>query len=228
MKNDMVNFPTFEELMASGKTGEFIESTHPYMRLIMQYRCAMLEVRTKFEVLDAELSMNGDRNPIESISCRIKKPMSIVEKLKRKNLDVTLENVEKHLNDVAGIRVICSFTDDIYLLAEKICAQDDVRLKNAKDYIKNPKPNGYRSLHLILEIPVFFADEKKWLPVEVQLRTIAMDFWASIEHKMNYKKNISENEAYISSELKKCADTIHEMDLRMQEISRMIDGQPER
>ncbi|MCR2003613.1 GTP pyrophosphokinase family protein [Blautia caecimuris] len=194
------------------------------MKLMMQYQCAMLEVQTKFEVLNTELSMDSDRNPIESISCRIKKPMSIVEKLKRKGVEVSLSSIEKNLHDVAGIRVVCFFPKDIYRLAEKICSQDDIRLIEKKDYIQNPKPNGYRSLHLILEVPVFFADEKKWMQVEVQFRTIAMDFWASIEHKVKYKKDIDASTSDIVEKLRGCAESIHSIDLRMQEISECIEA----
>lgn len=215
---------TFNDLMTGERPEEFIESVQPYMKLMMQYQCAMLEVQTKFEVLNTELSLDSDRNPIESISCRIKKPMSIVEKLKRKHLEVSLESIEKNLHDVAGIRVICFFPKDIYQLAEKICSQDDIRLIERKDYIQNPKPNGYRSLHLILEVPVFFANEKKWMQVEVQFRTIAMDFWASIEHKVRYKKDIDDSTADIVEKLKECAEGIHSLDLRMQEISENIDS----
>lgn len=221
MKSNRSGF-TFDELIAGERPEEFIESAQPFMKLMMQYQCAMLEVQTKFEVLNTELSMDSDRNPIESISCRIKKPMSIVEKLKRKGVEVSLSSIEKNLHDVAGIRVVCFFPKDIYRLAEKICSQDDIRLIEKKDYIQNPKPNGYRSLHLILEVPVFFADEKKWMQVEVQFRTIAMDFWASVDHKLKYKKNVK-NPEMIAGELRKCADIISSVDQRMQEIRTMIE-----
>nr|WP_306814149.1 GTP pyrophosphokinase family protein [Blautia caecimuris] len=211
-------------MIAGERPEEFIESAQPFMKLMMQYQCAMLEVQTKFEVLNTELSMDSDRNPIESISCRIKKPMSIVEKLKRKGVEVSLSSIEKNLHDVAGIRVVCFFPKDIYRLAEKICSQDDIRLIEKKDYIQNPKPNGYRSLHLILEVPVFFADEKKWMQVEVQFRTIAMDFWASIEHKVKYKKDIDASTSDIVEKLRGCAESIHSIDLRMQEISECIEA----
>ena len=215
---------TFDELMTGNRSEEFIESAYPFMKLMMQYQCAMLEVRTKFEVLNTELSLDSDRNPIESISCRIKKPISIAEKLKRKGLEVSLQSIEENLHDVAGIRIVCFFPKDIYKLAEKICSQDDIHLLEKKDYIENPKPNGYRSLHLILEVPVFFANEKKWMPVEVQFRTIAMDFWASIEHKVKYKKNIDDSTAEIVEKLKECAEGIHSLNMRMQEISEYIDS----
>ena len=223
MKSNRRGF-TFDELISGEKPEEFIESAQPFMKLMMQYQCAMLEVQTQFEVLNTELSLDNDRNPIESISCRIKKPMSIVEKLKRKGVEVSLSSIEKNLHDVAGIRVICFFPKDIYKLAEKICSQDDIRVVEKKDYIQNPKPNGYRSLHLILEIPVFFADEKKWMQVEVQFRTIAMDFWASIEHKVKYKKDIDASTADIVEKLRGCAESIHSLDIRMQEISECIEA----
>ena len=215
---------TFEELISSNDPEEFLESTIPFQKLMMQYRCAMLEVQTKFEVINNELSLYGDRNPIEFIKSRIKRPVSIMEKLKRKGFEISIDSIQNNIYDIAGIRVVCSFPEDIYRLAEKICMQDDIKLLNKKDYIKNPKPNGYRSLHLILEVPVFFTEEKKRLPVEVQLRTIAMDFWASIEHKLRYKKNLPESvSADISESLRKGSEEINEMDFRMQAINRWIE-----
>lgn len=215
---------TFEELISSNDPEEFLESTIPFQKLMMQYRCAMLEVQTKFEVINNELSLYGDRNPIEFIKSRIKRPVSIMEKLKRKGFEISIDSIQNNIYDISGIRVVCSFPEDIYRLAEKICMQDDIKLLNKKDYIKNSKPNGYRSLHLILEVPVFFTEEKKRLPVEVQLRTIAMDFWASIEHKLRYKKNLPESvSADISESLRKCSEEINEMDFRMQAINRWIE-----
>lgn len=201
---------------------ELFEYTMPYRQLMMRYNCAMLEVKTKLDVLSSQLSVENESNPFESIHCRIKTPKSVVQKLKRTGLPITLKSIEENLNDVAGIRVICSFIDDIYTLSDRLCSQDDIRVIEVKDYIKNPKPNGYRSLHLILEIPIFLLEEKKYMRVEVQFRTIAMDFWASLEHKVKYKKEILDNEA-ISAELKNCADEINLLDMRMQEIKRKID-----
>lgn len=194
----------------------------PFRALMMQYECAMLEVQTKLEVLNKELSLLNSRNPFESIKCRIKSPESIIGKLRRNNLDLTIENIEKNLNDIAGIRVICSFPEDIYMLVDCLLQQDDIVLVAKKDYIKNPKPNGYRSLHLILDIPIFLTNEKKHMRVEVQFRTIAMDFWASLEHKMKYKKDI-ENADSISEELKYCADLVSQLDRRMEQIRKRID-----
>ena len=214
---------TFEALISSRDAERFLDSALPFRKLMMQYRCAMLEVQTKLKVLDTELSLDEDHNPIEAITYRLKRPVSIVEKLKRKGLDISLENIREHIYDIAGIRVTCSFPEDIYLLAEKICLQDDIRLVKKKDYIQTPKPNGYRSLHLIVEVPVFFAQEKKWLPVELQLRTIAMDLWASTEHKLRYKKDLPvHTAAQISQELRECAEEIHRMDLRMQAINQKL------
>lgn len=199
------------------------EKNQPFVELMMRYNCAMLEVKTKLDVLNNQLSLENDRNPFESISCRLKSPKSIIEKLERRGFDLSVESIEKNLNDVAGIRVICSFPDDIYVLSNRLCSQDDIRVIEVKDYIKNPKSNGYRSLHLILEIPIFLLTEKKFMRVEVQFRTIAMDFWASLEHKVRYKKEIAEADKEISTELKACADEISKLDLKMQDIHRKID-----
>ena len=206
------------------KATKLFEQTKPFSELIMRYKCAMLEVRTKLDVLNTQLSLENDRNPFESISCRIKSVPSILEKLERKGLPLTPEAIEQNLNDVAGIRVICSFPDDIYVLADRLCSQDDLRLLEKKDYIKNPKPNGYRSLHLIVEIPIFLMDGKKYMRVEVQFRTIAMDFWASLEHKLKYKKDIPGDIDDISRRLKECSDEISLLDLKMQEIHKQIES----
>ena len=213
------------ELIA--RKSEIMEQTRPFAELMMRNKCAMLEVKTKFDVLNTQLSLENDRNPFESINCRIKTVASIIEKLDRKGFELTAESIEKNLNDVAGIRVICSFIEDIYLLADRLCSQDDIRLIERKDYIKNPKPNGYRSLHLIVEIPIFLMDEKKFMRVEVQFRTIAMDFWASLEHKLKYKKNIETDLQEISAELKTCAEEISRLDNKMQEIHNKINKNAE-
>lgn len=201
---------------------EELKRAKPFMELMMYNRCAIQEVETKLRVLDEEFSVMADRNPIQSIKSRVKKPISIVEKLQRRGFEVTLQNMEEQLTDIAGVRVICSFVEDIYKLAELFTSQDDINVVQVKDYIKEPKPNGYRSLHLIVEVPIFLSDGKKYMRVEVQFRTIAMDFWASLEHQLKYKKRI-DNPEQIATELRKCADVIAEMDLRMQDIRYMID-----
>lgn len=189
----------------------------PYKELMSYYRCAMMEVETKFRVLSEELSMQYDRNPIESIRTRLKSPESIVEKLLRKNLPLTEASLENDLADIAGVRVICSFPSDIYALAESLLRQDDITLIEKKDYIASPKPNGYRSLHLIVEIPIFLHDHKRKMKVEVQFRTISMDWWASLEHKIRYKKGLPDS-AYIEKELLECAQMGAALDARMENL----------
>ena len=215
-----------EALTASGFPEGLIEQASGFMELMMQYRCALMEVETKLNVLNAEFTMKNNRNPFESIKSRIKTPKSILEKLQRKGFEISVKGIDENLEDVAGIRVICSFPDDIYATAKMLTDQDDIRVIQVKDYIINPKPNGYRSLHLILEVPIFLSNEKKNMKVEVQFRTIAMDFWASLEHKLKYKKNI-ENAEEISKELQRCAEASSQLDLRMQALRDRIEAERE-
>lgn len=193
-----------------------------YRELMMMYTCAMKEIRTKFEILNTEFNIRYQRNPINFINTRLKRSSSIAEKMVKNSIPFSIENLEANFNDIAGIRVICSYVDDIYLLSKALIKQSDVTLISEKDYIENPKPNGYRSMHLIVSIPVFFADHMKHIKVEVQIRTIAMDFWATLEHELKYKNQIA-NEAEIVAELKKCADTISETDSKMLEIRKKIE-----
>lgn len=196
----------------------------PINELMAYYRCAIMEVETKFNVLDEQFSLQYDRNPIESIKSRLKSTDGIIRKLKRKDLPFSLESIQENIKDIAGVRVICSFPEDIYMLADCLLSQDDIKLIEKKDYIKNPKKSGYRSLHLIIEVPIFLQNEKKSMKVEVQLRTIAMDFWASLEHKLRYKKNIDPEEAeMISKELIECSEISAALDKRMEEIRNRID-----
>ncbi len=209
------------EILSRTNAEEMLARTRPFLDLMMRYNCAVLEVKTKFEVLNQEFSVRYNRNPVESIKTRIKKPMSIMDKLNRNNLPLTLDSIWENITDVAGIRIICSFPKDIYTLSSMFLSQDDVTLLERKDYIQNPKPNGYRSLHLIVRIPVFLTDSTVHVPVEVQFRTIALDFWASIEHQMKYKKKIQNSEE-ISQELRECAGRIAALDQHMQEIQERI------
>lgn len=195
------------------------KNTLPLDTLMAYYRCAIMEVETKFKVLNEQFSLEYDRNPIESIKTRVKSIEGIVRKVRKKGIPLTIHSIEQNINDIAGVRVVCSFPEDIYLLADCLLRQDDVRLIGKKDYIKKPKPSGYRSLHLIVAVPIFLQDEKREMKVEVQLRTIAMDFWASLEHKVRYKKNIPENEAeQLAEELTECAKISAQLDNRMQNI----------
>ena len=204
---------------------DLLNQAREFQEAIMMYSCAIREVKTKMEVLNDELSIRNQRNPIEMIKSRVKKPMSIVEKLHRRNLPVNLDSMINHLDDVAGIRVICSFVDDIYNVARMLVSQDDIRVIAVKDYIEHPKPNGYRSYHLIVEVPVFFSDRKKDMRVEVQIRTIAMDFWASLDHQLKYKKDIGAAADEIGKELQKCAEVIAQTDRHMLVIRKSIEEQ---
>ena len=203
----------------------FKANTLPIERLFANYRCAIMEVETKFKVLNEEFSLIYDGNPIENIKSRIKSNESILKKIIRKDLPLDLESIEENLEDIAGVRVICSFIDDIYKLADCFLRQDDITLIKMKDYIKNPKPSGYRSLHLIVAVPIFLENEKKFVKVEVQFRTIAMDFWASLEHKLRYNKKIApEMMDELSRELNECATESAELDYRMQNVKNTFLG----
>ena len=192
--------------------------------MLMMYRCAIREISTKLEVINEEFQVKRRRNPIEYMKSRVKTPDSIFKKLERKGFEVSLESARENLNDIAGIRVVCSFVDDIYTLADMLIRQDDITLIEKKDYIKNPKKNGYRSLHIVLEVPVFFSNYIERMKVEVQIRTIAMDFWASLEHKLYYKKDLEGADIAIISELKNCADIIASTDTKMQDIRDKLEA----
>ncbi len=193
-----------------------------YKEMRMRYSCAIKEVRTKFEVLNSEFNVRYQRNPITKISSRLKSSSSIMRKLENKNLSFTLENVENNLFDVAGIRVVCSYMDDIYMLARALAKQDDITVIKEKDYIKHPKPNGYRSYHMIVSVPVFFSDRTKNIAVEVQIRTIAMDFWASLEHQLKYKQEVP-NQTDIVRQLSECAEQIASVDKKMWRVRQQIE-----
>lgn len=193
-----------------------------YKEMRMRYSCAIKEVRTKFDVLNSEFNVRYQRNPITSINSRLKSSTSIMEKLSRKGLSFTIENVEDNLYDVAGIRVVCSYVDDIYVLAEALAQQDDITVIRRKDYIRNPKPNGYRSYHMIVSVPVFFSDQTREMAVEVQIRTIAMDFWASLEHQLKYKQEVP-NQAEIVRNLTACAEQIAAIDEQMWQVRQQIE-----
>ena len=216
---EMVNASDF--LYNSAK--QIMEKMVGYKELMMMYACAIKEVRTKFDVLNTEFNARYRRNPISTITTRLKKSSAIADKMIKRNIPFTLKNIDENVHDVAGVRVVCPYIDDIYLIADAFLKQDDITLISKKDYIENPKPNGYRSLHLIVIVPVYFAKQKKDMKVEVQIRTIAMDFWASLEHQMKYKQEIPDQEA-ISEELKECAQTICETDEKMLGIRKKIEA----
>lgn len=221
MQKEQQNEELLNEFLKGGDGGA-IKKLKKFRELMVRYDCAIREVRTKFEVLNEELSFRTSRNPIESISSRIKTPESIADKLIRNGKPVTINSIIENLNDVAGIRVICSFIDDIYRVADMLAKQDDITVIEIKDYIRKPKLNGYRSYHMIVEVPVFFSDSKVFTRVEIQLRTVAMDFWASLEHRMKYKKSEADRPD-IAAELKSCAEVIAATDARMQGIRKRIE-----
>ena len=203
---------------------DFIQKNKkPMDKLLSYYACAIMEVETKFRVLDHQYSLEYDRNPIEDIKSRVKSMESLIKKIRKKDIPLTLSSIEENIHDIAGVRVICSFPDDIYMLADCLLSQDDITLLEKKDYIKNPKPGGYRSLHLIVSVPIFLQDGKRNMTVEVQLRTIAMDFWASLEHKLRYKKDIPADKAkYLEDEMLACAQISAGLDMRMQNVRDVI------
>jgi len=193
-----------------------------YLRMQHLYQSATREVSTKLEILDDEFQLIHKRNPIHHMQSRIKSVKSIIEKLYRKDFDISIESAKENLFDIAGIRVVCYYIEDIYMIAKMLIEQDDIELVRETDYIKNPKPNGYRSLHLVVRVPVFYSSGKEQVPVEIQIRTIAMDFWASLEHQLRYK-NIDNIPPEVVKELQDCANTIAETDLRMQRIYKTIE-----
>jgi len=191
-------------------------------RLMTYYRCAIMEIETKFRVLNEEFSLQYDRNPISAIKSRLKSFKSIRDKLVKNDFPLSVNSVEENLNDVAGVRVICSFERDVYLLAEALLSQDDIELIAKKDYIANPKENGYRSLHLIVAVPIYLVNEKRTMRVEIQLRTIAMDSWATLEHQLRYKKNI-EFTAEMAEELFLCSQLSAELDHKMDNLRKLVN-----
>ncbi len=181
------------------------------------YHAATREIATKLENLNDEFKYTKDRNPIHQIKTRVKTPKSIMDKLQRRGLELSVQSARKNLTDIAGVRVICPYIDDIYLIANMLTSQNDITVLRTSDYIKNPKPNGYRSLHIIVTVPVFLSTGPEIVSVEIQIRTIAMDFWASLEHHLYYKYGDQKSDQ-IKNELKECADVISSTDIRMQNL----------
>ena len=221
-RNQLIPLGEAKALAATEFARQLLETAVEYKELRMMYACAIKEVQTKFEVLETEFKVRYQRNPISSIQTRLKSSSSIIEKMIRKGIPFSIENLEEQIHDLAGIRVICSYVDDIYALAQALTSQDDITLIEEKDYIKYPKPNGYRSLHLIVSVPVFFSQQKRQIKVEVQIRTIAMDFWASLEHQMKYKREIPDQQ-HIVEQLKNCAEDIARVDREMMDIRRRLE-----
>ena len=199
--------------------GQYQEITN----LLLASHCGIKAIKTKLEILSDEMQIQDQRNPIEYIRSRIKSFDSIVGKLQRRGFPVTVESARRELYDIAGVRVVCAFVDDIYRIANMLAAQSDVKLLLVKDYIRNPKPSGYRSYHMIVEVPVYFSNHSEQVRVEVQIRTIAMDFWATLEHQLNYKRGL-DADGEIARKLRACADSIAGTDREMQVIRDMVDS----
>ena len=199
------------------------EYSNEWRKLTKLYEFGVQEIHTKIKILTEELYVFYRQAPVEHIKTRVKTPQSIIRKLKKRNIKPTPENAKKYLTDIAGIRIICSFTSDIYKIFEMLENQNDIQLIKYKDYIENPKKSGYQSLHMIISIPVFLSNSKVDVPVEIQIRTIAMDFWASLEHKLKYKYD-EKAPIHIEDELRDCAMRINDLDSRMLKIKNEIDN----
>ena len=210
MQINPTELPFSEDLDLNGNLKEF---------LLQQqiYRAAIKEIKTKLEILDEEFQARYDHNPIHHMEYRLKSPQSIAGKMQKKGLEITAENIRKNLTDIAGVRVICNYLHDINRIANLLIRQDDITLIRKNDYINEPKKNGYRSLHLIVLVPIFLAERTESVPVEIQIRTIAMDFWASLEHQLKYKGHSDMSEG-LRERLKYCAESITRLDEEMQMI----------
>ena len=202
---------------------EFAEGIDSWETMMFLYNSALKEVNTKLEILNDEFVHIHNYNPIEYIKSRIKTPESIVKKLKKGGYESTIENMVTYVKDIAGIRIVCSFTSDIYRLAEMIGRQNDLTVISVKDYMKHPKASGYKSYHMIVSVPIFLSNKVEDTKVEIQIRTIAMDFWASLEHKLRYKKEIPEFEKdSLQKELFECAQMINTLDQRMEAVKNRL------
>lgn len=221
MENKDKKIEMLNSLIFNKNPEEFLENAEYFQKYLMMYECAIKEITTKLEILNKDLKFQNGRSPIEFVHSRVKSIDSIFEKSKKKGFNSVKDSILL-LDDIAGIRIICSFIDDIYLIADMLLKQEDITLVSSSDYISNPKENGYRSYHIIIEVPVFFSNDKQNLKVEIQIRTIAMDFWASLEHKLKYKRELK-NEQELTNRLKRCADIINSTDIEMQLIREEIE-----
>lgn len=201
---------------------DIFESADSWTTAILLYKAALKEIGTKLEILNEEFQAVHRYNPIEHIKSRIKTPESIVKKLKKRGYDSSIENMVKYVNDIAGVRVICSFTSDIYKIAQMIADQTDIKVLSVKDYIKSPKESGYKSYHMIVSIPIFLSTGSVDTKVEIQIRTVAMDFWASLEHKIHYKFEGNAPE-HIKRELHECAEMVSDLDAKMLSLNEEVE-----
>jgi putative GTP pyrophosphokinase len=201
----------------------FYDEAEEWSNALLLYNSALKEINTKLEILNSEFKLAHQYNPIEHITSRVKSPESIAKKIRHKGKELTVENIVKYINDIAGIRIICSFTSDIYRIADLIAKQNDIKVLKVKDYIMQPKENGYASYHMIVSVPIFLSNSVIDTKVEIQIRTIAMDFWASLEHKIYYKFEGNAPES-IRKELKECADIVNYLDQKMMSLNEEVHG----
>ena len=201
---------------------DYLNMGKQFDRMMFFYGAGVSQILAKLEILNREFQYSNDRNPIENIKSRVKSEQSIILKMKKKGLPLTISSVMNNIYDIAGVRVVCPFISDVYQVARMLLSQKDINLVKMKDYIKNPKPNGYRSLHLIVLVDVFFSEKMQQIPVEIQLRSIAMNCWASTEHQLRYKKDYEQTEE-MQEELRICADMMAEVDRKMQKMAEKLE-----
>lgn len=204
-------------MMVSSEVQQLKQFKEEITRFMMRYRFALSEMETKIEILQEEFQLLHDYTPIEHVKSRLKSPESILKKMHRKNIPLTFPSIRENIHDIAGIRITCSFISDIYRISNMLARQSDLTIIEKEDYIKNPKPNGYQSLHMLVQVPVFMSDHEELITVEIQIRTIAMDFWASLEHKIYYKYNQTVP-PHLLAELKEAAVTASALDHKMEQI----------
>ncbi len=210
------------------KLSSFYGGAHEYLVMLNLYDSAVRLLKLKFEVLNNEFKVLYARNPIHHIDSRLKSPESMIAKLRKKGYDVSIESARKNVNDIAGVRVVCNYIDDVYSVAEMLKRQTDLEIVKIQDYIKTPNYNGYRSLHLDIKVPVYLSDRTEYVVAEVQIRTIAMDFWASLEHDIRYKADKSKLPQGINEEMLECSNKIAEIDAQMQDMYKRIKAAEEK
>lgn len=221
IKNPPETLANVKQFLSNDDGEKIMEQMLRFVELEHLYESAIREVKTKLEILDSEFRAKYAYNPIHHIEDRLKSPQSLLEKMQRKGFPINVDSVRRNVLDFAGVRVICNYIDDIYTVADLLTSQDNIHLVKRKDYIENPKPNGYRSLHLVIETPVYLSDKKEMVNVEVQIRTIAMDFWASLEHELKYKTDVDVS-SELAEQLRDCAETIAKTDIKMQSIYKTL------
>ena len=213
----ILQMTTSERNLALLQDEAFVDDVTEFLAIRQLYNAAIKQVRTKLEILNDGFQVEHCHNPIHHIECRLKSPGSMLEKLRRKGYPIEMQSLREGILDIAGVRVVCNYLNDVNLVADLLLSQGDIRLLKKKDFISNPKPNGYRSLHLIVSVPIFLAGTTEHIPVEIQIRTIAMDYWASLEHHLKYKTENDVSDS-LKCRLKHDADLLSAIDADLQVI----------